>query len=151
MKTKFDDFAALNSHIAFEVRDALRARGFCADYGASNISESAYVSVAAEGEDDDLDTIKLRFSGHSDRHGADRTWRTDEAAEEIYSWSECGDAIAWDEDGEPTEFEVQSFTGTEDESGDGAEFSHVEIDADRLAAIISEAVAMVTASQKVAA
>lgn len=143
---QFPDLGSLNSHIAFEVRDRLRALGHAAEFGASNVSPSAYVQVRIA---DDAEPIKLRFSDHADRNGADRTWRTDHEAVVIYSWTRYG-APTLDEDGEPMDYPTETAYGPADDmsregvSEGDAEFDRVEIEPMRLAEIIAEAVAMAT-------
>lgn len=147
----FNDFGDLNADIAFRVIDRLKAAGEAARFGASNVSESAYVEVSfwdADGEDV-IASVKLRFSGHDDRHGADITFRTDEAAAAIYTWTDAGAPTLFDDDGEPVEFEVIAREGTEDDfrdagmSSDCVTYSHVTIEAGRHAALIEEAIAFV--------
>lgn len=140
----FNNFGDLNSHLAFEVIERLGSiSGVRAEFGKSGVSESAYVNIVFD--DEDRDDLKLRFAGHADRHGADHTFRTDGIADAIYVWSEAGEPIEFDDDGEPIEFEVIDRQARESEKGEGAEFSHVEIDHDSLSAIIAEATDMVLA------
>lgn len=152
MTKTFKDLSDLNSTLAFDIIDALTGiDGISADFGSSNISESAYVNVNFYEINEGADPIKLRFSCHGDRHGSDFTFRTDADAVIIYSWMENGEVTEFDEDGEPCEWNVISKTGTEDEcpvSLSEAEFDHVEFPAVRYDEIIAEAVAMATKAAK---
>lgn len=147
----FKNFGDFNAALAFDVIDRLKAVGSDARFGASNVSESAYVEVILN---DDGDTVKLRFSGHTDRHGSDVTFRTDADATPIYSWTDTGEPTLFDDDGEAVEWASIRRSGSEDDyraagvSSDFAEFSHVAIAGDRYAALVDEALAFV-ARQKV--
>lgn len=140
----FKNFGDLNSDIAFAVIDNLKVDGLRAAFGKSGVSESAYVNISFD--DEDRNDLKLRFAGHDDRHGADITFRTDEIATVIYSWSAVGEPTLFDDDGEPVEWQIIERSGPEDSKGDDAEFSHVEIEAGEFANIVAEAVAMVRSS-----
>lgn len=142
MTKTFADFQVLNSTLADDVIEAVASiEGVSARVGISNVSESGYAKFTRD-EDGEI-VIKLRFSGHADYHGSDHTFRTDKIARAIWTWSEAGEAIEFDEDGEAVEFEYFERSGTEDEKPADAEYSHVEIADEDYDDIVREAVAMV--------
>jgi hypothetical protein len=146
----FANFKVLNYTLADDVIDAVSAlEGVSARVGISNVSESGYAEFTND-EGGEI-VIKLRFSGHADYHGSDYTFRTDKVARAIWTWSEAGDAIEFDDDGEAVDFEYFDRSGTEDDKPADAEYSHVEIDAEDYEEIVRQAVEMVKASAKVAA
>lgn len=77
----FKNYRDLTSSLAFDLRDRIRASDWRSlevdgEYGASNVSCSAYLEVSVEDEDADLyESFKIRFSDHSDYHGSDVIFR----------------------------------------------------------------------------
>lgn len=137
--TRFDNYGDIPGEIAFRILDMLRASGIDAEFGASNVSCSAYVATSR---------AELRISDHRGRPGPDRTIRINGLYRSIYSvWSFA------DEDDEGTmryvtEADLDSLDWAERET---ASLSHVEMDTAALDALVREGVEFLAAASKAAA
>lgn len=124
----FTDFVDLNGALAEAVIAQVGG-----SYSSSNVSESRYVTKG---------DVKIRFSGHSDYHGSDHTFRTDRVAQVYYSWTE----IVFDEDDE--EIDVIYHTDLENDiplevrEENDFEFDHIEVSVEDFDRIVAEAVEM---------
>lgn len=136
---RFDGYGDIPAEIAFRIIDRLRDSGIEAEYGASEVSCSAYVTAGH---------ARLRISDHSDRYGSDRTLRIDRLYRSIYSvWTFADE----NDDGTMryvTEAELDSLDWAERET---ASLSHVEMDTAAFDALVREGVEFLTSASKEAA
>lgn len=133
---RFNGYGDIPAEIAFRIIDQLRANGIDAEYGASEVSCSAYVTAGH---------AKLRISDHADRYGSDHTLRVNRLYRSIYSvWTFA------DEDDEGT---MRYVTEAELDSLDYAEretvsLSHVEMDTAAFDALVREGVEFLTSASR---
>lgn len=122
---RFSDYQAVTSEIAHRIIDTLKAEGFAAEFGASNVSCSTYVEV--EG------IAKVRLSDHRDVHGSDITLPINGLVRTVYT------VFDGSEDGR----EVTDLDELTSEERETADYIATEIDAADIDRMVAEAVAFV--------